>query len=65
MAIQKSTTQSGLMTLNPSLKTKEKSFRAPIFNYEAAEERGERDAQSPQSRARVSRVLERMKNRRL
>ncbi len=34
-----------------------------VFDYEAAEERGERDAQSPQSRALVARVLERIKNR--
>ena len=63
MATQESTTQSVLKTQNRSSKIQANSLKAPIFNYERAEDEGEMYAKSPQSRALVARILERVKNR--
>ena len=57
MAMQESTTRSGLKSLNRSLKTPQTSSQMPRFDFNAADDEGERQADSPLHKAMVKRVL--------
>ena len=58
--MRKLTTQPGLKSPKTSVETQENPLMTPKFDFDAADDEGERQADSPLHKAMVQRVLKRI-----